>query len=167
VAREGLNPGIFVKCTPAWGGSARFPGAQTPIRAIVISLQKRRRPLSETEDLPPHGRRISAIIRSPVSHQVSFDRGELNAILRVYGRKVAEGEWRDYAIDSMEDRAVFSIFRRASEAPTYRVEKIPAQARRGGAYRIVATTGLILKRSHELAGALRILDKPNLRLVSA
>ena len=123
--------------------------------------------MSETEDLSPHGRRISAVIRSPVSHQVSFDRGELNAILRVYGRKVAEGEWRDYAIDSMEDRAVFSIFRRASEPPTYRVEKVPAQARKGGGYRVVATTGLILKRSPELAGALRILDKPNLRLVSA
>jgi hypothetical protein len=55
---------------------------------------------------------------------VTFERRELDAILRVYSRKVAEGEWRDYAIDHLEDRAVFSIFRRTSEMPLYRVEKV-------------------------------------------
>ena len=104
-------------------------------------------------------------VRPP--RQVSFDRSELDAILRVYGRKVVEGEWRDYAIDHLEDRAVFSIFRRASEMPMYRVEKVPALARKQGAYRIVAATGLILKRGHELAGVLEILDKPRLSLVRA
>jgi hypothetical protein len=98
---------------------------------------------------------------------VSFDRRELNAILRVYGNKVAEGEWRDYAIDHLEDRAVFSIFRRASEMPMYRVEKIPAFTRKQGAYRVVAATGLILRRGHELAQVLRILDRPRLSLVGA
>ena len=61
----------------------------------------------------------------PASSQVTFHRTELNAILRVYGFKVAEGEWRDYAIDHLRERAVFSIFRRASEMPIYRVEKNP------------------------------------------
>jgi hypothetical protein len=99
--------------------------------------------------------------------QVSFERHELDAILRIYGRKVADGEWRDYAIDHLTDRAVFSIFRRASEMPMYRVEKVPALARKQGAYRIVAATGLILRRGHELAGVLKILDKPRLSLVGA
>ena len=98
---------------------------------------------------------------------VSFDRHELDTILRVYGRKVAEGEWRDYAIDQLLDRAVFSIFRRASEMPMYRVEKVPAAARKQGAYRIVAPTGLILKRGHDLAGVLRSIDRPKLVLVGA
>jgi hypothetical protein len=98
---------------------------------------------------------------------VVFGRSELDAILRVYGRKVAEGEWRDYAVDHLDDRAVFSIFRRASEMPMYRVEKIPALARKQGAYRIVAASGAILKRGHELAHVLRILDKPKLSLVTA
>jgi hypothetical protein len=102
-----------------------------------------------------------------MANQVAFDRGELDAILRVYGRRVASGEWRDYAIDQLEDRAVFSIFRRTSEMPIYRVEKIPALARKQGAYRVVAATGAILKRGHELAGVLRILDKPKLALVTA
>jgi hypothetical protein len=101
------------------------------------------------------------------TRHVAFDRRELNTILRVYGRKVAEGEWRDYAIDHLEDRAVFSIFRRASEMPMLRVEKIPALARKQGTYRIVAATGLILRRGHELAAVLRILDKPKLSLVVA
>jgi hypothetical protein len=98
---------------------------------------------------------------------VSFDRSELDAILQVYGRKVAEGEWRDYALDHLEDRAVFSIYRRASEMPIYRVEKLPELARRQGAYRIVAPTGAILRRGHELATVLRLLDRPKLSLVRA
>ncbi|MBK1624696.1 DUF2794 domain-containing protein [Afifella marina] len=97
---------------------------------------------------------------------VAFHRTELDVILRVYGRRVAEGEWRDYAIDHMADRAIFSIFRRASEMPLYKVEKVPALARKQGAYRVVATGGTILKRGHDLAQVLKILDKPKLKLVS-
>jgi hypothetical protein len=123
--------------------------------------------LSETEDWSYGGRRNAKRIQPSAPKQVSFDRRELNAILRVYGRKVAEGEWRDYAIDHLEDRAVFSIFRRTSEMPMFRVEKIPGQARKQGAYRIVAATGLIMRRGHELANVLRILDRPRLSLVRA
>ncbi len=97
---------------------------------------------------------------------VAFHRTELDVILRVYGRRVAEGEWRDYAIDHLADRAIFSIFRRASEMPLYKVEKVPALARKQGAYRVVATGGTILKRGHDLAQVLKILDKPKLKLVS-
>jgi hypothetical protein len=130
-------------------------------------MQTGRRVLSESEDWSYGGRRNASRIRPSASKQVSFDRRELNAILKVYGRKVAEGEWRDYAIDHLEDRAVFSIYRRTSEVPMFRVEKIPGQARKQGAYRIVAATGLIMRRGHELAGVLRILDRPRLSLVRA
>jgi len=97
---------------------------------------------------------------------IAFDRRELTQILDVYGRKVASGEWRDYAIDTMKEKAVFSVFRRASESPLYRIEKAPKLARRQGAYSVVAATGLILKRGHDLARVLRALDK-GLRLVQA
>lgn len=123
--------------------------------------------MSESEDWSFGGRRAVSGVRPSVQPRVSFDRSELDAILQVYGRKVAQGEWRDYAIDLLEDRAVFSIFRRACEMPVYRVEKLSALARKQGAYRIVAPTGLILKRGHELAGVLRILDRPKLSLVRA
>jgi hypothetical protein len=93
-------------------------------------------------------------------HRVSFDRSELQAILNLYGRKVAAGEWRDYAIDFLPDKAVFSIFRRSSEMPLYRIEKDPKLAKRQGAYSVVVSTGLILKRGHELDRVLRVLDKP-------
>lgn len=96
---------------------------------------------------------------------VAFDRRELNVILRVYGRKVGEGEWKDYAIDHLSDRAVFSIFRRASEMPFFRIEKIPALSRKQGAFRVVAVSGAILKRGHDLATVVGVLDKPKLRLV--
>lgn len=91
---------------------------------------------------------------------VTFDRLELNRILNLYGRMVAAGEWRDYAIDFMRDRAVFSIFRRASEVPIYRIEKDPKLARKQGAYSVISATGLILRRGHELERVLRVIDKP-------
>ena len=97
---------------------------------------------------------------------IAFDRRELTQILNVYGRKVASGEWGDYAIATMKEKAVFSVFRRASESPLYRIEKAPKLARRQGAYSVVAATGLILKRGHDLARVLRALDK-GLRLVEA
>ena len=90
---------------------------------------------------------------------VTFDRRELNRILDLYGRKVAAGEWRDYAIDFTRERAVFSVFRRASEMPIYRIEKNPRLARKQGAYSVVSVTGLILKRGPELDRVLRVLDK--------
>lgn len=111
---------------------------------ILIPLHEARR---ERADLP-----------------VSFDRRELDQILRLYGRMVAANEWRDYAIDHLRDRAVFSVFRRASETPLFQIVKNPAMARKQGAYSVVAATGLILKRGHELARVLAVLDK-KLRLV--
>lgn len=95
---------------------------------------------------------------------VSFDRRELREIFDLYGRRVAEGEWRDYAIDFTASKAVFSIYRRTSEVPLFRVEKDPALARRQGAYSVVAATGLILKRGHDLARVLQVLA-PRPRLV--
>jgi hypothetical protein len=89
---------------------------------------------------------------------------ELRAILNLYGRKVAEGEWRDYAIDLGREKAVFSVFRRASEFPLYRIEKNPKLARKQGAYSVIAATGLILKRGHDLARVIGVLEK-SLKLV--
>jgi hypothetical protein len=91
--------------------------------------------------------------------QVTFSRRELKRILDLYGRKVAAGEWRDYAIDFLKDRAVFSVFRRSSETPLYRIEKNPKLARRQGAYAVISATGLILRRGHELDPVLRSIDK--------
>jgi Protein of unknown function (DUF2794) len=91
--------------------------------------------------------------------QVTFERRELDRILDLYGRKVAAGEWRDYAIDFLKDRAVFSVFRRSSEMPIYRIEKNPRLSRRQGVYSVVSVTGLILKRGHELDRVLRVLDR--------
>ena len=89
----------------------------------------------------------------------AFNRQELSAILDVYGRHVARGEWRDYAIDFFKDKAQFSVFRRSSEVPLYRIVKDPSLARRQGAYSVVSATGLVLKRGTELGRVLRVLDK--------
>ena len=104
------------------------------------------------------GEAPSASSLAPAS-RVTFDRRELNRIFGLYGRKVAAGEWRDYAIDFLRDRAVFSVFRRASEVPIYRIEKHPKLARRQGAYSVISATGLIVRRGHELERVLRALDK--------
>jgi hypothetical protein len=98
--------------------------------------------------------------------QISFDRRELNLLFNLYGSKVAAGEWRDYALDFTPTKAVFSIFRRTSEAPLYRIEKNPELARKQGAYAVIAASGLVMKRGHDLARVLRVLDR-GLRLVGA
>jgi len=90
---------------------------------------------------------------------VTFDRRELNRIFGLYGRKVAAGEWRDYAIDFLRDRAVFSVFRRASEVPIYRIEKDPRLARKQGIYSVISASGLILRRGHELDRVLLVIDR--------
>jgi len=90
---------------------------------------------------------------------VRFSRRELEPILRLYGRKVAAGEWRDYAIDFLKDRAVFSVFRRACEVPIYRIEKNPKLARRQGAYSVISATGHIVRRGEELDRVLGVLDR--------
>lgn len=92
----------------------------------------------------------------------AFDRQELSTILAVYGRKVAAGEWRDYAIDLGAETASFSVFRRTSECPLYRIEKTPKNARRQGTYSVVAASGLILKRGRELARVLGVLEPARL-----
>jgi Protein of unknown function (DUF2794) len=97
--------------------------------------------------------------------RATFNRLELTQILDLYGRKVACGEWRDYAIDLGRDIAAFSVFRRTSECPLYRIEKTPKLARRQGAYAVVAASGHILKRGSDLRRVLAVLDKSLMRLV--
>ncbi|WP_316858427.1 DUF2794 domain-containing protein [uncultured Cohaesibacter sp.] len=97
--------------------------------------------------------------------QICFNRMELMNILNVYGRMVAAGEWRDYALDTLKDRAVFSIFRRTSEMPVYRIEKNPKLARRQGAFCLISQQGQILKRGHELDHILRFLNQKLIKVV--
>ncbi len=119
-------------------------------------------------DAPPGQRNERADVVVPLSRtrpDVSFDHRELRAIMDVYGRMVAAGEWRDYAIDFLRDKAVFSIFRRTSEVPLYRIEKDPSRARRQGAYSVIAATGLVMKRGDDLPRVLGVLEK-RLKLVT-
>ena len=95
----------------------------------------------------------------PAASRVTFNRLELNRILNLYGRMVADGEWRDYAIDFLKDKAVFSVFRRASEVPIYRIEKDPRLARKQGAYSVISASGMILRRGHELDRVLLVIDR--------
>ncbi|WP_140984210.1 DUF2794 domain-containing protein [Asticcacaulis tiandongensis] len=96
---------------------------------------------------------------------VFFDRRELELILRLYGRKVAAGDWRDYGIDSFSDAVSFNIFRRSSEAPLYRIEKRPALSRKQGAFALFNQAGLILKRGHELGQVISVLDKTRFEII--
>jgi hypothetical protein len=110
---------------------------------------------TEPSEISGGGSQVSSV----PGHRVTFDRRELDRILNLYGRMVAAGEWRDYAIDFLKDRAVFSVFRRSSEMPIYRIEKNPRLARRQGTYSVVSVTGLIVRRGHELDRVLRSIDK--------
>ncbi len=110
--------------------------------------------------------RLNDARRERLDLPVTFHRRELDLILRIYGRMVAANEWRDYAIDHLSDRAVFSVFRRTSETPLYQIVKDPSLARRQGAWSVVSANGITLKRGHELERVLTVFDK-SLKLVHA
>lgn len=132
-----------------------------------INIETARRAKQQAQSAPEgsgFAQAASASSAKPIA-QVTFDRHELREILNLYGRMVAQGEWRDYAIDFSPQLAVFSVFRRTSEMPLYRIEKNPKLARKQVMYAVVTATGLILKRGHELAKVIAVLDK-KLKVVS-
>lgn len=99
--------------------------------------------------------------------QTVFDRTELTRILDLYGRMVAAGHWRDYAIEMSRDVAVFSAFRRAAERPEYRIEKRPDLRARQGMWALVGEGGNILKRGHELGPVLAPVERRFMKLVQS
>jgi hypothetical protein len=94
-----------------------------------------------------------------------FERRELDRLLQLYGRMVAAGHWRDYAIDGLKDAAVFSVFRRASESPLYRIEKRPALAKRQGSWAVIGQGDVILRRGHELEQVLRFFERTRFNVI--
>ena len=114
-----------------------------------------------SDDSPSGGwATVAAFPAGKTQAVVAFDRRELQTIMGLYGRMVAAGEWRDYAMDFLKDKAVFSIFRRTSEMPLYRIIKDPELRHRQGMYSVMAPGGLILKRGQDLAQVLRVIDRP-------
>lgn len=97
--------------------------------------------------------------------QVAFDRLELTKILDIYGRMVAAGQWRDYAMNFDKEAASFAAFRRTAERPTARIEKRPALRGKQGMWALYGEAGQVLKRGHELAGVLFPLERRLLKLV--
>ena len=106
-----------------------------------------------------------ALDSRPVAGVVFFERREIDQLMRLYGRMVAAGEWRDYGMGGASDHAAFSVFRHAAEAPLYRIEKHPALARKQGQWAVIGQGGLTLKRGHDLAQVLRMFDKGRFKVV--
>ena len=117
--------------------------------------------MEDRVDEQMRGEASAEVLRFPVNQpkSVAFDRQELSLILNLYGRHVASGDWKDYAMDFGRERAVFSVFHRTAEQPLYRIVKDPALARKQGQYSVIAQGGMILKRGHELAQVLAVLIK--------
>lgn len=107
------------------------------------------------------GDNVVPLIRNKpaLPEEVKFDRRELDQLLRIYSFMVAGGEWRDYGLSHLRDKAVFSVHRRASEMPLYRIEKNPKLARKQGAWSVISASGQVLKRGHDLGAVLKMFDK--------
>jgi hypothetical protein len=166
-----------LKTAPAWfnhghfGAGMTFSKGITALRACGAALRAPSSARMVEEPISLHRAALftekTARDMSPaIVPQVTFDRTELNRILTVYGRMVAAGEWRDYALDFLEEAAVFSIFRRSAEMPLFRIEKRPRLRAKQGQYSVIAAGGVILKRSHELAQVLKIFDKKLLKALA-
>ena len=102
----------------------------------------------------------------PEPRKIFFERFELNHLFLMYGRKVSAGEWRDYALDALPDCALFSVYRRTSEAPLFQIEKRPADARKQGVFSVRAADGRVLRRGHDIERVLRVLEPERMQLVS-
>jgi hypothetical protein len=109
--------------------------------------------------------RLTAVA-SRREERVLFERVELNTLLGVYGRFVAAGKWRDYAIDMLADRAVFSVFQHTGDGPLYTIEKRPILQKKQGQYCVIAPGGLIVKRGHDLAQVVKVFDRKLLSVIS-
>ena len=109
-----------------------------------------------------------SVVAFPARHsvQVGYERVELTRILDLYGRMVAAGHWRDYAIDLRADAAIFSAFRRATERPKFRIEKRPALRNRQGQWALIGEAGVVLKRAHDLGAILAPVERRLMKLVA-
>jgi len=134
-------------------------------RAIIISMVEEPIVFLRAEAGSRPAREVPVSGHAP-AEQVRFDRTELSRILTIYGRMVAAGEWRDYAIDFLSEVAAFSIFRRSSEVPLFTIEKRPKLRTRQGQYAVVAASGHVLKRGHDLAQVLRVFDRKLLKALA-
>lgn len=117
--------------------------------------------MSDSEAVPGTSGVVIPLSGFRQPERVVFTRIELQQILTVYGRMVARGEWRDYAIEFQKEYACFAVFRRASERPLYRILKTPKSAAKQGAWSVVADAGYVLRRGHDLARVLMVLEKPS------
>lgn len=98
--------------------------------------------------------------------QASFTRAELNRIIDLYGRMVAAGLWKDYAVEFGRDMAAFWAFRRAAERPEYRIEKRPGLRAKQGMWALIGEQGAVLKRGHELGPILAPVERRLMKLVA-
>jgi len=105
-------------------------------------------------------------LTAALPERVAFNRAELGPILQLYGRMVAAGEWRDYAMAFLHEVAVFSVYRRASENPLYRIEKRPRLRARQGQFAVIGAEGQVLRRGHDLVTVLRVLERKLIRAVN-
>ena len=54
---------------------------------------------------------------------IFFSKLELTSILSLYSKQVSRGFWKDYAMDSQNETAIFSIFRHTHDKPIYQIIK--------------------------------------------
>lgn len=155
-AFDGRNGGYFVFRAISWASDVRdtsVVGTARFIRSGVSGRAAYLQPMSDAADLQPQ------------AGPVFFDRRELELILRVYGRMVAAGEWRDYAMVGHRDVAEFAVFRRSCDAPAYRIEKRPALRLKQGQWAVIGEGGVVLRRGRELPQVLRVFDSRRFSVV--
>lgn len=115
--------------------------------------------------IPPMSSVIPFSQRGKPAPDVSFQRTEINTIMSLYGRMVAAGEWRDYAISALKDVAIFSVFRATAEYPIYRIEKRPKLRNKQGEYALIAQNGQVLKRGSDLKMVLKLLERKLMKVI--
>jgi hypothetical protein len=103
---------------------------------------------------------------TPAAAQTAFERAELSRIIDLYGRMVAAGQWKDYAVEFARDHAAFWAFRRTAERPEYKIEKRPALRYKQGMWALIGENGAVLRRGHELGPVLAPIERRLMKVVA-
>ena len=102
---------------------------------------------------------------APDSQITTFNKNELNLILSIYGRNVAQGIWKDYAIDHAKDFAIFSIYRNTFEKVFLSIKKNSSKFKKQRKFALYDANQKKIKDSDILTDIINQLRNKKIRVV--
>lgn len=91
--------------------------------------------------------------------KVFFSKSELTSILSLYSKQVSKGLWKDYALDSQSETAIFSVFRHTHDKPIYQIIKKRFKGLKNKCEFCIIKDAALISKSSDLINILNKLEK--------